>query len=335
MKTLVTGATGFIGNVLVRELEKRGRSVKVLVRSEPQGLEGLNAEIVEGDIRDANSLKNALVGVESVFHFASLISLGGIPKNSLVEKTNVKGAENMAVAALESGVKKFIHCSSIHAFHIGNGNLQINEESDRVTVGSSTYDRSKNEGEKVVRDVIKLGLPGVIINPTGVIGPGDHRPSRMGNLFLNLATRKIPALIPGGFDWVDVRDVCNGAINAESYGKIGENYILSGSWCSTRELADLVEEVTGVKAPKFVIPFWLSKCLGSLGDIWQKLSAKDCFINSDIIDALSSSSKISSAKSKRELNYEPRQIKESMKDTYEWFINNGFLDLKSVKQIGD
>ena len=175
----------------------------------------------------------------------------------------------------------------------------------------------------------------MIINPTGVIGPGDHRPSRMGNLFLNLATRKIPALIPGGFDWVDVRDVCNGAINAEAYGKIGENYILSGSWCSIRELAKLVEEITGVKAPRFDVPLWLSKKLASVGDIWQKLSANDCFINSHIIDALTSSSMISSAKAKGELNYEPRGTKKSVIDTYEWFIKNGFLDLKSSQKFGD
>ncbi len=202
MTTVVTGAGGFIGSVLVRELIARGRSVRAIVRSNKKSLEELDIEIVTADIRDSSSLDRALTGAESVFHLASVISLSGDRSGSVTE-TNIDGARNVAEAALKNGVKKFIHCSSIHVFDLKERGNTINENTIRVTTDSPVYDRTKYAGETAVRDLIKMGLPALVIHPTGVLGPGDHRPSRMGQVLIDLSSKKLPALISGGFDWVD------------------------------------------------------------------------------------------------------------------------------------
>ena len=258
MTTVVTGAGGFLGSVLVRELVARGRSVRAIIRSNAKALEELDIEIVAADIRDSSSIDRALAGAESVFHLASVISLSG-DRSGSVTATNIDGARNVAEAALKNGVKRFIHCSSIHVFDLKDHGKTINENTIRVTTDSPVYDRTKYAGEIAVRDLIKMGLPAVVIHPTGVIGPGDHRPSRMGQVLIDLSSKKLPALIPGGFNWVDVRDVCVGALGAEKFGRIGESYILSGQWHSTRQLATFGEEITGVPPPTFDLPMWLAQ----------------------------------------------------------------------------
>ena len=244
MTTAVTGAGGFIGSVLVRELVARGRSVRAIVRSNAKALEELDIEIVNADIRNSSSIDRALTGVESVFHLASVISLSG-DRSGSVSETNIDGARNVAEAALKNGVKKFIHCSSIHVFDLKEHGKTINESTIRVTSDSAVYDRTKYAGETAVRDLIKMGLPAVVIHPTGVIGPGDHRPSRMGQVLLDLSSKKLPALISGGFNWVDVRDVCAGALAAEEFGRIGESYIFQVNGIQLVNSQSLVKKLLG------------------------------------------------------------------------------------------
>jgi len=173
--------------------------------------------------------------------------------------------------------------------------------------------------------VIAEGLPGVIVHPTGVIGPGDHRPSRIGQVLLDLAARKFPALLPGGFDWVDVRDVCAGILAAEQRGRVGESYLLSGWWHSPRELAAFGEEVTGVAPPRLDAPMWLARGLAPLGDAWGRLTRTEPRINSDTLAALGAARTISQAKAREELGHAPRPIRESVHDAYRWFEEAGML----------
>ncbi|MQG37542.1 MAG: NAD-dependent epimerase/dehydratase family protein [SAR202 cluster bacterium] len=333
MTTVVTGAGGFIGNVLVRELIARGRSVRAVVRSNKKALEELDIEIVTADIRNASSVDRALAGAESVFHLASVISLSGDQSGNVTE-TNINGAKNVAKAALKNGVKKFIHCSSIHVFDLEEHGKTINENTMRVTMDSPVYDRTKHGGETAVRDLIKIGLPAIVIHPTGVIGPGDHRPSRMGQVLLDLSSKKLPALIPGGFDWVDVRDVCAGALAAEEYGRIGESYILSGQWHSTRQLATFGEEITGTPPPTFDLPIWLAQGIAPLGSLLGKITSKEYRLNPDTVSALKSARAISSAKAKTELGFKPRPIRDSVHDAYKWFEKFGLLNKPLLHKNG-
>ena len=324
MTTVVTGAGGFLGSVLVRELVARGRSVRAIVRSNKKALEELDIEIVNADIRDSSSIDRALAGAESVFHLASVISLSG-DRSGSVTATNIDGARNVAEAALKNGVKRFIHCSSIHVFDLKDHGKTINENTIRVTTDSPVYDRTKYAGELAVRDLIKMGLPAVVIHPTGVIGPGDHRPSRMGKVLIDLSSKKLPALISGGFNWVDVRDVCVGALAAEEFGGIGESYILSGQWHSTRQLATFGEEITGTPPPNFDLPMWLAQGIAPIGSLLGNISSNEYRLNSDTVSALKAARKISSAKAETELGFKSRPIRNSVHDAYKWFEKFGLL----------
>ena len=324
MTTVVTGAGGFLGSVLVRELVARGRSVRAIIRSNAKALEELDIEIVTADIRDSSSIDRALAGAESVFHLASVISLSG-DRSGSVSATNIDGARNVAEAALKNGVKRFIHCSSIHVFDLKDHGKTINENTIRVTTDSPVYDRTKYAGELAVRDLIKTGLPAVVIHPTGVIGPGDHRPSRMGQVLIDLSSKKFPALISGGFNWVDVRDVCVGALAAEEFGRIGESYILSGQWHSTRQLATFGEEITGTPPPNFDLPMWLAQGIAPIGSLLGNISSNEYRLNSDTVSALKAARKISSAKAETELGFKSRPIRNSVHDAYKWFEKFGLL----------
>ena len=324
MTTVVTGAGGFLGSVLVRELVARGRSVRAIIRSNAKALEELDIEIVAADIRDSSSIDRALAGAESVFHLASVISLSG-DRSGSVSATNIDGARNVAEAALKNGVKRFIHCSSIHVFDLKDHGKTINENTIRVTTDSPVYDRTKYAGEIAVRNLIKMGLPAVVIHPTGVIGPGDHRPSRMGQVLIDLSSKKLPALISGGFNWVDVRDVCVGALAAEEFGRIGESYILSGQWHSTRQLATFGEEITGTPPPNFDLPMWLAQGIAPIGSLLGNISSNEYRLNSDTVSALKAARKISSAKAETELGFKSRPIRNSVHDAYKWFEKFGLL----------
>ncbi|KAA1294782.1 MAG: NAD-dependent epimerase/dehydratase family protein [SAR202 cluster bacterium] len=324
MTTVVTGAGGFLGSVLVRELVARGRSVRAIIRSNAKALQELDIEIVAADIRDSSSIDRALAGAESVFHLASVISLSG-DRSGSVSATNIDGARNVAEAALKNGVKRFIHCSSIHVFDLKDHGKTINENTIRVTTDSPVYDRTKYAGEIAVRNLIKMGLPAVVIHPTGVIGPGDHRPSRMGQVLIDLSSKKLPALISGGFNWVDVRDVCVGALAAEEFGRIGESYILSGQWHSTRQLATFGEEITGTPPPNFDLPMWLAQGIAPIGSLLGNISSNEYRLNSDTVSALKAARKISSAKAETELGFKSRPIRNSVHDAYKWFEKFGLL----------
>ena len=324
MTTVVTGAGGFLGSVLVRELVARGRSVRAIIRSNAKALEELDIEIVAADIRDSSSIDRALAGAESVFHLASVISLSG-DRSGSVTATNIDGARNVAEAALKNGVKRFIHCSSIHVFDLKDHGKTINENTIRVTTDSPVYDRTKYAGEIAVRNLIKMGLPAVVIHPTGVIGPGDHRPSRMGQVLIDLSSKKLPALISGGFNWVDVRDVCVGALAAEEFGRIGESYILSGQWHSTRQLATFGEEITGTPPPNFDLPMWLAQGIAPIGSLLGNITSNEYRLNSDTVSALKAARKISSAKAETELGFKSRPIRNSVHDAYKWFEKFGLL----------
>jgi len=335
MTTVVTGASGFVGSVLVRELLARGRKVRAVIHSGHEEMDReLDVEVVAVDVREPETLRAVFAGAESVFHLAAVISLAG-DLGGRVSATNIGGAENAARAALHAGVKRYVHCSSIHAFDLRDPARHVDEKTQRVGPTHPIYDRTKAAGEAAVRKVIAEGLDGVIIHPAGVIGPGDHRPSRIGKVLLDMAARKLPTLIPGGFNWVDVRDVCLGAIAAEEKGRVGESYLLSGHWHSARELANFGEEVTGVAPPRFDIPMWFARSISPFGDLWARLSRSEPQLTSDALAALRAAREVSHDKAKTELGYEPRSIRESVHDAYRWFARRGMMQRPLLAAAGD
>ena len=212
MTTVVTGASGFLGGAVVRALLADNREVRAVDLVKGPTLDGLDVEFRVGNVLDPESLSTAFAGADSVCHLVALISIAGDPTGQ-VRRINVDGVRNVAQAALESGVSRMVHCSSVHAYDLETGGRSVTEESPRSTApGLPAYDRSKAAGEVELRKVIEEGLDAVVVNPTGIIGPYDYAPSRMGQVFTAMFSGKLPALIHGGFDWVDSRDVANSLV---------------------------------------------------------------------------------------------------------------------------
>ena len=318
MLTVVTGAYGLVGANLVRALLDRGDEVRVADRRRTESLAGLDVVHVDIDVLRPESLEKAFAGAQTVYHLAAIISIVGDP-TGIVRRVNVEGPRNAARAALACGVSRFVHCSSVHAFDLERCGPKLSEESPRATAEHlPSYDRSKNEGENAVRAAIEHGLDAVIVNPTGVIGPHDYGPSRVGELLLELRERKIPVNLGGGFDFVDVRDLVDGMLAAEQLGRTGENYLLSGHRHSLEELAHLCSRITGVAAPRLTMPLWL---VSFLAPLVLRLTPRDKIplFTPDSMHTLRHSPSVCHDKASKELGYAPRPLLETIRDTYAWF----------------
>jgi dihydroflavonol-4-reductase len=325
MTVVVTGATGHIGANLVRALIEKGRPTRCLVHVNTSALEGLDTELVRSDISDVESLCHAFRGADVVYHLAACISLS-MDDWPRLEAVNVNGTRNVIEACLRTGVRRLVHFSSIHA--LVQEPLETPVDENRPLVSSERcppYDRSKAAGEKEIRRGIEKGLDAIIINPTGVIGPYDYQPSFIGEAILSMAQNSLPALVTGGFDWVDVRDVVAGAMRAEAQAPAGATYLLSGHWVSMCDIAGMVAEITGVRNSKFTCPLWLARLGAPVIQGVSRLSGKRPLYTSVSLGALRSNRNISHEKATRELGYEPRPFRETLADTLRWFDANGQL----------
>jgi dihydroflavonol-4-reductase len=324
---IVTGATGHIGNVLVRKLLENGEKVKVFTRSltDITPLEGLDVEIVEGDIQNADSLISAFQGAEIVYHLAGIVSILPDTDGHLYQ-VNVIGTRNVVDACLKTGVKRLVYTSSIHAFKEPPQGVPIDETcSFEPKYSRGGYDQSKAKASLEVLKGIDKGLDAVLVCPSGVIGPYDYKISQMGQLFVNFLKGNQRAYIDGAYDFVDVRDVADGIIFASKYGKSGEIYILSGEKITVHELISYLEEITEMKAPRFKMPLWLVKAISKAILPYYKLKKTKPLFTSYSIEVLNSNCDISSKKAQKELGFSPRPIKESIKDSVEWFKENKYV----------
>ncbi len=322
---VVTGATGHIGNVLVRELVTRGEEVRVLIppAEDTAPLDGLPVEIVKGDVRRLDSLVHAFRGSDIVYHLAATITILS-RKSRLLHEVNVMGTRNVVEACLKSSVRRLVYTSSIHAIAEPPHGTVIDETfpfDPKRTMGE--YARSKAQSTLEVIEGVKRGLDAVIICPTGVIGPYDCRPSEMGQLMIDFAKRRLKAYIDGAYDFVDVRDVVNGHILASEKGHTGENYILSGEQITVHGLLTVLEELTGVKAPTFKVPASLARIIAPLTPIYYSLTRTQPLFTSYAVYVLASNSLTSHDKASRELGYSHRSSKESIVDAINWFKENG------------
>lgn len=322
---VVTGAAGHAGANLVRALAGKGRFVRALVHLDRQALEGLDIEVVPGDICDLESLLKAFEDAEVVYHLAARISISK-DSWSRLEAVNVIGTRNVVEACLRCGVRRLVHFSSIHTMTDAAADIPVDESSPLVESRHyPLYDLSKAAAEREVRRGIERGLDAVIISPTAIIGPHDYKPSHFGEALLRLANGRLPALVSGGFDWVDVRDVVQGAMCAEEIAPTGAKYILSGHWLSLREVAKMAELITGVKAPGSIYPMWLAQIGAPFITAFDRLARRRPLYTSVSLQALRGHRHISHKKATRELDYHPRPFRETLIDTLKWFEAAGKL----------
>ena len=326
MKVAVTGASGHVGNVLCRELIKQGHRVRALIHQDTDDLESIGVEMVQGDLMDINSLEKLCMDCELVFHLAAKISIDEKEKD-LVRLTNVTGTQNLIKAAIKTGIKKFIHFSTIHALDPFPLDQEMDETKPFISHTHMIYEQSKTESEKLVLEAVREGFNAVIITPTAIIGPYDYKPSFLGQALIKMYTNSLPMLVPGGYDWVDIRDVVACALAAGEKGRKGERYIVSGHYLSLKELSKMISKVTGRKTPSYTGPTILAKIGLPFIALYSKLRNEDPLYTSNSLEILkNSNSRISHAKATAELNYQPRPLEETLMDTFDWFNKNGLID---------
>jgi len=327
-KVAVTGASGHIGANLVRELLGRGYEVVALVRNSHLALDGLDIEQVHGDILDVRSLSRAFRGVEQVYHLAALISIQPGNRENL-ERVNVEGTRNVIKACREAGVGTLVHFSSIHALDQEPLDQPVTEDNplaDDRDAHVADYDQSKARADRLVRDIDCATLATRIIYPTAVFGPNDFKLSLFGQVIGKLARGELPALVAGGFDWVDARDVAWGAAEAAEKGADGDRFMLSGHYLGMPEVAAVIAELSGVRAPKFACPLWLAGLFAPLMTGWAMVSGETPLYTRDSLAALKANKVMSHAKASRELAYSPRPFRESMADTLSFYYHQKQYD---------
>lgn len=329
MKVAVTGAAGFLGTNLLRLLTDRGHSVTAIDRVRPTGATEPGVTWVTGDVLDPASMRAALEGAEVVYHLVAVITLA--QKNDLAWRINTEGVKVVAEAALAVGARRFVHTSSIHAFNQYQCGGRIDERTARsISPDLPVYDRSKWQGEVELRKVIDKGLDAVICNPTGVYGPVDYTRSRINGILLDAAKGKVPAMIGGGFDLVDVRDVALGLVLAGERGRTGENYLLTGHMQTLWDASRLAASINGRKGPRVLIPAKVISAVMPVLEPVGKLFGSDV-LSKATMGAVISAPMVDGTKAKTELGYAPRSTEETVRDLV-GFCNNE-LDKPDTRKV--
>ena len=252
MTTLVTGATGFVGSHVARQLVAAGDSVRVLVRatSNLAVLDDLPVERVEGDLRDSASLDRAMRGVQRVYHVAADYRLW-TPKPAEIYESNVEGTRRLLAAARRAGVERIVYTSTVATIAVPRHGALPNEETQAALqemIGH--YKRSKFLAEQVALDAARAGVPVVIVNPTAPVGPGDWKPTPTGRIVLDFLQGKMPAYVDTGLNVAAVEDVAAGHLLAAEKGRIGERYILGARNMTLKQILDALSAITGRPAPR-------------------------------------------------------------------------------------
>ena len=325
MLATVTGASGHLGANLVRSLIGKNWQVRALVHRDTRALEDLDIERVPGDVLDEDTLRKAFTGADIVFHLAGRISILKSERKE-VEAVNITGVRHVVDACIASGVRRLVHTSSFHAHQQEPLDEPLDELRPLHEGNYPPYDHSKAEGERIVRAAVDKGMDAVIINPGGMLGPNDFKPSYFGTTLLSIARGKLPALVDAGLCWVDIRDVAEGMINACENAKPGSKYILSGRWVTLKYVAAEVARITAVNPPRMVLPMWAAKAFAPLAMFSDRIRDRRALFTPISLKELESNPNISYEKASRELGYEPRPLKQALEDTIEWFRSHGFLN---------
>ena len=325
MRIAMTGASGHIGTNLCRALLSEGHEVRVLINRTSKSLEEIPVERIPGNILDKKSLESLISGCEIVIHLAATISIRGVNERDLLS-ININGTKNILEVITRLPVKRFIHFSSIHALTQEPFDEILDETRPLALKDPILYNRSKAWSEQLVSEAIKNGMDGVIINPTSVVGPNDFRPSLVGRAIIQICQNKLPGLIRGGYDWVDVRDVVSGTLQAIEKGRTGERYLLSGKWLSLPDLVGIISRYHKIKTKHAILPYWLAELGVPFLKVYAMLRKADPLYTRESLDIIKHSHRmISCDKAKKEFGYQPRPIEITIKDTLEWFKENGYL----------
>ncbi|MDC1071443.1 NAD-dependent epimerase/dehydratase family protein [Acidimicrobiia bacterium] len=325
---LITGGSGHVGANLVRELSNRGYKVRCIdFDGDHRAFEGYDVELIKGSVTDVESLDKAFTGVDVVFHTAAIISLER-KNRDLIRSVNVEGTKNVCEMALKHKISKLIHFSSVDAFIREPLDAPLLEDRSLVVDQNTVpYDLSKADAQRIVLEYCERGLDASIIHPSGIFGPNDFKPSLFGQEFLNIAKGKRPYSINVGYDYVDVRDLCETAVNCIEKGVNKQNYIVGGNYMDFVYMAEVMAEVLGKKLMRGTLPFFTIYLSLPIYYLQSLFSNAPRAITLDSIHTIKVQNKnIPSQLAKDQLGHSPRGVEETITDTLKFFKESGSLD---------
>ena len=320
---IITGANGFLGNNIIRKLEQEKNSeirAFVLKGESIKSLENLKCKIYYGDITKKETLASVFENTDGkevfVIHCAGIVYIKS-KYNPLVYNVNVNGTKNIIDKVLNINAK-LVYISSVHAIPECNGVITETVDFDPNRV-EGLYAKTKAEAAKYVMDAVKAKkLNACIIHPSGIIGPNDYGNSHLTELVKEVASGKLFACVKGGYDFVDVRDVAEGVINACNKNTKGECYILSNKYITIKELSDIICDCVKRKKINIVLPIWIAKIFASFFEIYYNLKKQTPLFTKYSLYTLSSNANFSNEKAKKELNFKNRDMIDTIKDTIKW-----------------
>ncbi len=327
-RILVTGASGFVGSAVLRAALGEGFVARAFVRSSSPrtNLDGLDCEIVEGDLADARSIAPALAGVRYLFHVAADYRLWA-PDPEEIVRNNLNGTRAVMEAALEAGVERIVYTSSVATLKpdpTGPAD-ETSAASEAEAIGA--YKRSKVVAERLVEQLVRdKGLPAVIVNPSTPIGPRDIRPTPTGRIIVEAASGRMPAFVDTGLNLVHVNDVAEGHMLALANGRIGERYILGGQDATLREMLTAISALAGRPAPRINLPRAPLFPFAMIAETVARLTHKEPMLTVDALKMARHRMFFTSAKAERELGYRARPYQEAIADALGWFRAHGYLE---------
>ena len=325
--TLVTGATGFLGSHVARELVGRGDVVRVLQRpsSQLRAIEGLSVERVQGDLRDPASLARALDGVRCVYHVAADYRLDARNPQEIYE-SNVTGTRNLLEAARRAGVQRFVYTSTVATVAVPrSGGLPNEETVAGLEEMIGHYKRSKFLAEQEALRAAAEGLPVVIVNPTAPVGPGDWKPTPTGRIILDFLKGRMPGYVDTGLNLVPVEDAAAGHLLAGERGRVGQRYILGGRNLTLKEILDILSGISGRPAPRLRLPHALALAAGYADHVVSRVLGREAHIPLEGVRMSRHRMFVDCSKATRELGFAAGPVEPALERAVRWYEENGYV----------
>jgi dihydroflavonol-4-reductase len=331
MKTLVTGATGFVGSHVARQLVSAGNSVRVLVRptSNLAALDGAAVEPIAGDLRDGASLERAVQDVQQVYHVAADYRLW--TKNPAeIYECNVQGTRRLIAAAHRAGVGRIVYTSTVATIAVPRQGA-LPDEQTQTTLDEMIghYKRSKFLAEQIALDAAKSGVPVVIVNPTAPVGPGDWKPTPTGRIILDFLKGKMPAYVDTGLNVAPVEDVAVGHLLAAENGRVGERYVLGGRNMTLKEILDALAAIAGRSAPRIRLPHAVALMAGYADEMFSRVIGREPQIPVEGVRMSRHKMFVESDKAERVLGYQPTKVEAALQRAVRWYEERGYIPNRS------
>jgi dihydroflavonol-4-reductase len=324
--TLVTGAAGFLGSHVARQLVARGDSVRVLVRasSSNRAISDLSLEYVTGDLRDVVSLERAMNGVELVFHVAADYRLWAKKPQDIYD-SNVGGTKNLLAAAKKAGVSQLIYTSTVATIAVDRPELPNEFTDSKLEEMVGHYKRSKWMAEQEVLREAGEGAPIIVAMPTTPVGPWDWKPTPTGKIVLDFLNGKMPGYVDTGLNFVGVEDCAAGHLLAAEKGKIGERYLLGAENLTLKRLLDLLAKITGLRAPSLKIPHGMALGVAYVESAFSRMVGREPQIPVEGVKIAQHKMFVDVSRSQRELGFRPRPVAEALERAAKWYVANGYV----------